>query len=105
MLVLVASLFMTNIVLAGEELTTYSDPDLGTTNPDHLVSRTAFSSLRQNVNNIIKSELNRSTRVKVKNQFKTMCFVDQDSSELCSDFNFYDIFPLKAKVIPQYSKI
>ena len=108
MLVILVSMFLTNIVLAGEDKRIHSDPELRTTNLDPLVSRTAFSSFwnNVNVNSTAESALNHSTRDKAKSLYKTMCYIDQASAALCSDLNIYDIyFPLNLPVKPQYTKM
>jgi hypothetical protein len=107
-IVISVSMFMATVVLAWEVTRTVSDPELGATNPDYLVNRTALTSLRNIVrfNSLVKSELYYSTRDKVKSQFKTMCYIDQASSALCSDLNIYDIyFPLNLPIKRQYTRM
>ena len=85
-LVAMASLVTTNPAFAGIDKRTYSDPNLGTTNPNNLVSITAVISLSSNVSysSMVSSKLYPSARDKIKIQYKATLGNDQTSSALNS---------------------
>jgi hypothetical protein len=89
-LVILANLLMTNVVLAGINTRTYSDPDLGTTNPKYIYSRASSPILASdgNAGSPLHTKLYNSIRVKVKRFAKTMAFVGQAESTSRNQIEF-----------------
>jgi hypothetical protein len=83
-LVILANLLMTNVVLAGANTRTYSDPGMGTTNPKYMFCSVPSPVLSSDsyVGCLSNTELNNSINHKVKAYSKSQVFINQTESAL-----------------------
>jgi hypothetical protein len=89
MLVIVADILLTTAVWAGNETITITDPDLGTTSPNHRVSLTAeiTFSIEDTPSNLVHIKLTKLRCVKVKKHSKLILLDRQPDLVLYSHFD------------------